>query len=493
MKGGPEVKELPRDPFLHGVASGDVSAETAVIWTRVSGVAGDVTLTFEITDCESGSVVIRDEIEALLHRDFTAKYFLQDLKPGSRYTYQFSYAGWQSAMGQFKTLDPDADTIRFAVVACSKFNAGYFGAYRAIANEDLDFVVHLGDYIYETANVPPFPQTPGAVPERSFEPLGECRTLSEYRQRYSQYRRDPDVQALHRSHAMFATLDDHEIADNTWSGGADAHVERLHGPFSDRLENALRAWEEWMPVARGIYFNSAPIYTSWNVGNLARFVILETRTNRTSPEAPTESRSQLGPTQRSWLKEQIESCDSRWIFLLSPSMMTPIWSQDLDPLARSALATLKVINSEMSGPFHDLWDCYEVEREFVRELLLSTSTQPVVISGDVHFSVESVFCKGAAEVPEWTIPSVTSQNLDDKRSWPLRTESIASERAVLATHSDWKWCDFDNHGFLLLEVDRDRSRGEWRFFGDVRKSDQEQSIGHTVSIVGRGESESSPL
>ena len=114
---------------------------------------------------------------------------------------------------------------------------------------DLDFLLHLGDYIYEASNTPPKSQTPGADIGRPFDPLHECVTLDDYRTRYRQYRRDPDVQRLHAAHPVIATLDDHEFADGAWRDGATEHKPE-YGPWAERRANAFRAREEWLPVRR---------------------------------------------------------------------------------------------------------------------------------------------------------------------------------------------------------------------------------------------------
>ena len=154
--------------------------------------------------------------------------------------------------------------------SCAKFNAGFFNAYARIAErDDLDFVLHLGDYIYEASNTPPKTQTPGADIGRPFEPVGECRTLADYRTRYAQYRRDPDVQRLHAALPMIATLDDHELADGAWAGGADAHDPAEHGPWERRRDEAFRARWEWLPARPPDPADPTRVFRTIAVGELA--------------------------------------------------------------------------------------------------------------------------------------------------------------------------------------------------------------------------------
>src|SRR5262249_39468893 len=182
------------------------------------------------------------------------------------------------------------------VVACAKYNSGYFNIYRRLAErDDLHFVVCLGDYIYEAANVPPPSQTPGADIGRDFSPIHECYTLADYRARYAQSRSDPDTQALHEAHAHVATIDDHELADNAWANGSDTHDAGVHGPWSDRRRGALQAWEEWMPTRRRPVTGGDPIYRHLDIGSLFRLLVLEARTHRSAPtEQDPHRRTEFG-------------------------------------------------------------------------------------------------------------------------------------------------------------------------------------------------------
>ena len=159
------------------------------------------------------------------------------LDPDVRYDYVFSVGRRSEAAGSFRTLPPDGVPLRFAVVTCAKYNAGFFNAYRAVAErDDLHFVMHVGDYIYEAGNTPRGNQTPGADIGRPFEPPGECLTHDDYMTRYRAVPLRPrPAQACHARHAFWQTLDDHELADNAWSGGAEDHHEDKDGPWADRV------------------------------------------------------------------------------------------------------------------------------------------------------------------------------------------------------------------------------------------------------------------
>ena len=178
------------------------------------------------------------------------------------------------------------DHIRFAQVSCAKFNAGFFNAYARLAErDDLAFVLHLGDYIYEASNTPPASQTPGADIGLPFEPRHECKTLADYRTRYAQYRSDPDVQAVHAGLPFIATLDDHELADGAWRDGAAEHKPERDGAWADRRRHSES------PLGMGAVSLARSRQRRARVsigamGDLADLFLLDTRSMRDEPVPP---------------------------------------------------------------------------------------------------------------------------------------------------------------------------------------------------------------
>jgi len=241
------------DVFRHGVASGDPTTHSVILWTRVTvdGAAAPVAVDWTLArDPDLRDVVARGTAEAAADRAWTVHIDADSLTPATTYWYGFTSLGETSPVGRTKTLSEGSlDHLRFAMVSCAKYNAGFFNAYARIADRpDLDFVLHLGDYIYEAAQKPPPSQTPVADIGRPFEPTNECITLADYRTRYAQYHADPDTQAVHAMHPFIATLDDHELADGAFRDGSLEHRDDRDGPWADRKAAALQARWEWLPA-----------------------------------------------------------------------------------------------------------------------------------------------------------------------------------------------------------------------------------------------------
>jgi len=439
-----------------------------MLWTRVETDAESTPVTWRVArDPELTDAVASGETTAEAERDHTVHVDVTGLEPGAIYHYGFRADGEDSPVGRTWTLRADADRVRFATCSCAKHNAGFFNAYARIAErDDLDFLLHLGDYIYEASNIPAKGQTPGADIGRDFDPLGECRTLEEYRTRYAQYHRDPDVQALHRRLPIIPTLDDHELADGAWAGGSDAHDPEHHGPWADRKAAAFRARWEWLPARPPEPADPTRVFRRIQVGDLADILLLDIRSRRDQPALePTMSepgRSMLGTEQRDWLLGELDDSSAAWRLVGSPSIMHRSWCENPSEPLLTAMLKLKLIDEDGEGPDEDQWDGYPAERD----QLLAKFDQledVVVLSADIHVSVASELARNGSPVAvEITAPSLTSQNLDEKLKLDPRDDQIvSSERAFVEALDHIEWCEFAGHGYVVCDVDRERVRAEW--------------------------------
>ncbi len=476
--------------FAHGVASGDPLTDRVVIWTRVSTDADSVPVAWTIArDAGLGDVVASGEATAEAERDHTVNVDVGGLEPGAVYHYGFSTEGEDSPVGRTWTLRADPDRVRFATCSCAKHNAGFFNAYARIAERgDLDFLLHLGDYIYEASNIPAKGQTPGADIGRPFDPLGECRTLAEYRTRYAQYHRDPDVQSLHRRLPIIATLDDHELADGAWARGSDAHDPEEHGDWSDRRQTAFRARWEWLPARPPDPGEPTRVFREVHVGDLADIFLLDIRSRRDQPALEPEmsepGRSMLGSEQRDWLLAALDRSSAAWRLVGTPSVMLRTWCEDPSDLLRTALLKLKLIDEDGEGPDEDQWDGYPAERDLLLERFGSLD-DVVVLSADIHVSVASTLSRNGSPVAvEITAPSLTSQNLDEKLGVDPRSERIlASERAFIKAHEHVDWCEFAGHGYVVCDLDRDCLRAEWWLVDGVREPLRGESLAAAYEVA----------
>jgi len=458
--------------FEHGIASGDPLPDRVMLWTRVTTPSTDTPVPVDwvlASDDRLEHVVASGTVEATAEADWTVHVDAVGLAPDTTYHYGFRALDATSATGRTRTLPVSTDHVRFAMVSCAKFNAGFFNAYARIAERDLSFLLHLGDYIYEASNTPPASQTPGADIGRPFDPLHECVTLDDYRARYRQYHRDPDVQYLHAAHPVVTTVDDHEFADGAWRDGAAEHKPE-YGPWSDRRATAFRAREEWLPIRRPDPSDPERVWRTVSLGGLADVFLIDTRTRRDEPvpepHMSDPGRSALGPDQRAWLLDAIDRSSARWRLLANPSVMGRTWSPDLPDDVRPGLTKVKLLADGMDGPDFDQWDGYPAERELLLDHIADNGIENlVVLSGDVHVSLVMDLHRDDDEepvAPEIVTPSLTSQNLDDKMRWPRRSDDARRvETEAMTWLRDWRWADLDSHGYVVVDVTPARVTAEF--------------------------------
>ena len=262
----------PENLFQHGVASGDPVANGVILWTRVSPARTDLReVEWEVAvDPSFDSIVASGATLTSVDRDFTVKVDVRGLPPGQTFYYRFRAQQRTSPIGRTRTAPAGSvGRARFGVASCSSFAQGYFHAYRALAaRTDLDAVIHLGDYIYESG--------PGQFGDnRASEPAREATTLADYRTRHAQYKRDPDLQEVHRQHPFISVWDDHETANNAWKDGANNHQPETEGAWAARKAAAQRAYAEWMPIREQQDIGRIWRKLAW--GDLADLVLLDTR------------------------------------------------------------------------------------------------------------------------------------------------------------------------------------------------------------------------
>jgi alkaline phosphatase D len=337
--------------FLHGVASGDPTHSAIILWTRVTpDVDGDVTVSWEIATDESFSDLVGNgETVTNAERDYTVKVDAIGLDSGTHYYYRFKCAETYSDSGLTKTLPKGAvASVKLAVMSCANYPAGHFNVYQLASQiESLDAVIHLGDYIYEYGR-DGYASENAAALGREVLPAGELLTLEDYRTRYGQYRSDASLSGLHAKVPFITVWDDHEVANDTWSDGAENHNEG-EGNFEERKAAALQAYFEWLPIRPWSEGNHEEIYRSFSFGDLVDLHMLDTRllardkqldyadytdaatgsidSARFLADVTSSERTMLGVEQLQWLQANLLTSSGKWQVLgqqvLMGSMMLP--------------------------------------------------------------------------------------------------------------------------------------------------------------------------
>lgn len=420
--------------FAHGVASGDPLPDGILLWTRVITSAP---IWWEVSrDASFSRVVAHGRTRTGPHRDHTVKVEVSGLRPASHYWYRFRVGNTVSPPGRTKTAphpSADCNTLRFGIASCANWISGYFAAYGYLATrDDLDAVIHLGDYIYEYF-------APGI---RTTEPQHECETLTDYRIRHAHYKTDPHLQQLHAAHPFIATWDDHESADNASSIGSPSHDPATEGPWGARMAAATQAYFEWMPVREG------KLTRRLRFGQLADLTMLDLRSYRTTSTI-------LGDAQRSWLTSALTDGKTRWKLVGNSVMMSPLKIPPLPGLPPT-------------NP--DQWDGFPTDREIVlRTLDRAGMKNTIFLTGDIHSSwAINVPLEGRPVATEFVATSVTSDNFDETAGIPPRTGSLAVEAQFLALNPHIRFVELDSHGTSVLTVTPEEARMDWHYVSDKK-------------------------
>ncbi|WP_336002111.1 alkaline phosphatase D family protein [Halorientalis halophila] len=476
--------------FPQSVASGDPTPTGAVVWTRVNPDAFDPNAPLELVvatdeDFERDRRTFAVGTDDLAAHDYTAKIDLDGrLSPDERYYYRFVYDDVASETGEFRTLPAPGSSperVRFGIVNCQDYRNGYYGAFAHLAREDLDFVLHLGDFVYEYGGF-----TESQAFYEYFDryvrlPSGESVAvdLADFRHLYRTYRGDRFLQAALERHALVPTWDDHEIVDNRYwdyeedrpRAGAKTHPCKGDPDAMRRLFAAgIRAWWEYMPVRVGYDPNAADLqqrlrlYRTFEFGDLLDLVVTDERLYRTSPEAGDKlgiefgsddsgsvaeadiDQTMLGETQRRWFLKQMRDGDATW----------SAWANEV-------LLTDFRVDTDYATVFNaDAWDGFATERRYLLDRLRDGPENLLVFSGDLHSSLAGYVARGDAASPDSRVgvelmtPAVTSPNLrerldgvDSARVERYLTDAIVSRSAQVEALDSGHW------GYAVAEVTRD--------------------------------------
>ena len=513
--------------FLHGVASGDPLQTQVIIWTRVTPTDSSARLEvlWEVAkDAGFKHITATGKVLTTAAQDFTVKVDVTGLAAGQVYFYRFKSASTYSTTGQTKTLAAQVQSVQFAVCSCSNYPAGYFHVYKEMAKQDVDVVIHLGDYIYEYG-MGGYATEEAVAMGRTLadDNNAEIIRLDDYRKRYALYRLDQDLQVAHQRHPFIVIWDDHELANDTWEKGAENHQSDTEGDFLERKLAALAAYFEWMPI-RPIDDQHIKIYRQFDFGTLVQLTMLDTRIiarnvqldyanymtatgldiAKFQADLINPARTLMGVEQRNWLLQKLQQSTATWNVLgqqiLMSKMFVPaellmslaeITAGNPSPETLSKITTqiteLLEIKARMdagdptvtpeekarlavTAPYNlDAWDGYFAEREILYGTLAQLKKKVVVLAGDTHNAWASDLSSkdGVLVGVELATSSVSSPGLEKYLSIPMQ-QLQAFEFAFTSLIEELNYCNLNQRGYLKVHFTAEQVQADWIFVDSIK-------------------------
>ncbi len=518
--------------FNHGVASGDPMTDRVILWTHLNTQNdSSVQVRWDVYEEQTDTLVLRGTANVNATTGHTLKVDATGLSPNTSYYYEFISNGVSSPRGFTKTLPVGSvDNVKFAVVSCANYPAGYFHVYDEIAKlNNLDAVLHLGDYIYEYG-------MGEYATERATE-LGrelasdnntEILRLNDYRKRYQLYRSDKKLQSCHQQHPFITVWDDHEVTNDAYKEGAENH-DVSEGDYQTRKMEALQVYFEWMPIRVSSTGHEFRAYRSFQFGDLVDLIMLDTRlegrdqqlniTNyfpngnfdaiSFNQDLGDPNRTMLGNEQRLWLQQQLGSSQALWQVLgqqvLMGRMLLPaaIVTQALsieqfgiiaqtaqigarlnagDPTvttaeqqffsANQALLTAENIAliQQPAIPYNlDAWDGYDYERELILNTADQVNSNLVILAGDTHnaWANNIKTASGKNIGIELATASVTSPGLESFLGLTDINTAIPVETGLTQLITDLQYTNLHDRGYLTVNIDRNEVVADWVFINTI--------------------------
>jgi alkaline phosphatase D len=469
------------NPFTLGIASGDVTDNSVVLWTRlapepqqVDGGMPAVTVPVQwelAEDSNMSRLVQTGEFLAGPNLAHSVHVDVQGLEANQHYWYRFRVGAHSSPPGRTRTLldrNANSEQVRFITASCQNYSHGYFVAYEHMLQDNPDFVIHLGDYIYDTSFGATF---------RKHETEKRPETLNDFRRRHALYKTDEHLQRVHAQIPFFTTIDNH-----------DAIEDRDPDKFAQRIA-AYQAWYEHMPVRgySGPGANHFDLLRKIQLGDLAQISLLDVRQFRDKRdlcrdsrdpdygfgnyrercrEVMKEERTMLGDKQEKWLINNLRANTSAWNVIASPGPFLPFAYHHNEKILR----------------YIGAWDAYPANRKRIADSIKqSSSGHPLILSGDVHsfWALDGSLSKTSSE----QIPVVEFVTSSISANWPAPLAKPVSDN--LKHNPQVKYYEPHKRGYLLHEVDK----AEWKTFARaVKDVKDEQSSASTLVgfLVSRG-------
>lgn len=528
--------------FLDGIASFDPSATSIILWTRytlATDEADESPVRWEISESSAFSTLAASGTElAKAANDYTVAANATGLKSNTKYYYRFVNQRTlaPSVGGETRTLPTgaQASSVKLAVVSCANFQAGLFNVYGAVAASDADFVLHLGDYIYEYGIGDYGTNADTARLGRAHLPAREITSVSDYRARYRQYRSDRQLQRAHQLKPFICVWDDHESANNSYVDGAQNHTASTEGTWTARKQASIQVWHEYLP-ARTTDKNK--IYRQFEFGNLVNLLMLDTRLAGrdaqqdaagyfTNPAAfistwQNPNRSLLGTEQRTWLTSALGSSSAKWQVLGSQVLMGKMHvPAELLPtvlgLANSttpaeqatALSNYTTQATALTGikariltgtgtpvtpaerarvetvfPYNlDAWDGYPAERE---KVYAAAGTKKLIsLAGDTHNAWHSDLktTAGVRVGAEFATPSVSSPGFEALLG-ANATAISGFEQTNALLIDDLQYLDASKRGFLQVEFTQAAATATYRFMAGPLTTESVALVANPLKVI----------
>lgn len=520
--------------FNEGVGSFDPSQDKIIFWTRYTPAMQEQSAPMILLDVakdrDFNNVFVSQSVQVDTNSDNTVFVDVSGLTSNTKYYYRFRNENTKvvSVTGETKTLPAAGETteVRMAVISCANYEAGLFNVYEAVAESDADFVVHLGDYIYEYETGK---YGTNASLNRKHQPTSEIISVDDYRQRYRQYRSDEQLQKAHQLKPFICVWDDHEVANDAYTDGAENH-QTTEGDFNTRKMSAIQVWHEYLPCR---VTDNAKIYRNFEIGDFVNLIMLDTRiigrnkqlnyNNFLTPAGLNTSefvaawqnpqRTMLGHEQKTWLISKINGSSSKWQVLgnqvLMGKMLIPaeqllltsqIASGSTDPALfaqySKLLTDLVAIKARLLQgdptltaaekarvqtvlPYNlDAWDGYPAEREIIYGA--ASGKKLISVAGDTHNAWYSVLLnnKGNKAGVEFATASVTSPGFE--AIFGNNPQVLAGfEQANTLLIDELEYLDASRRGYVMAIFTAAEAKAEWRYVNTITSSGTATITGKT--------------
>jgi alkaline phosphatase D len=525
--------------FNEGVASFDPSQDKVILWTRYTPASGEIgkpTILLDVAkDKDFKTLVVSQSVQVDNNSDNTVHVDVSNLTSNTKYFYRFrsETAEVVSAIGETKTLPAagQVSDVKMAVVSCADFQTGLFNVYGAVAESDADFVVHLGNYIYEFG-VLEYGSNLTTIPlKREHKPEGRTIRIEDYRERYRQYRGDEHLQKAHQLKPFICVWDEHDVSQNAYKDGAE-NPDPAEGDWNTHKMVAIQAWHEYLPCRVA---DNARIYRNFEIAGFVNLMMLDTRlvgrdkqinyldyttqtglnTSAFLAALQNPQRTMLGQEQRSWLDGKLKGSTCKWQVLGSPVLMGKIYfPAELLPMIEQfatgyvnavflaqfniAIAELVVIKTRVLQndptltaaekarvdtvlPYDlDLWDGYPAEREKI--YAAATGKKLISLAGNSNDGWYSDLTSnnGRRAGVEFAGSSVNASGFE--RYFLSDPVTIAGfEQALPLLITDLQYIDASRRGYVFASFTADQVKSEWRYVATIALKDTATVTGKTAT------------